>query len=815
MTVFVANALRAWLRRIAPARAAALCAVVVSVLFVPTVLRSQGIRGTVRSAAGSPVAAATVSVLNFSLTVTSDSSGAFTIDVPAGRYTLAVRAVGYAQALFRTTVGSGPAAPLDVVLRTQGQALPQQVVTADRREGSLLTAPAAVTTLDATEVRNSRTWGLEGLSGRIPNYLYQELGGPFQQIQSIRGIQVFSENPAIATYVDGVNALDILGNGFSLTDIESIEVLRGPQGTLYGRTAMGGVVNITTRKPTNRSEQFAEVTTGNLGLTRATLGFKAPLIANRLFLGVTGLSERRNGFLTNDTTGTALPLRSAAGARIGDENRLYGALRLQWLASDRVRTSLDIKAQENASDLSGFFVGAASDSAARANPNRLNLGRVGTHDHDVLNGALSVDVFGGPLKVSSITTYQRIGFRYADIESGGVYSSYFGGRLGTGTPPQEVWSQELRVSGGERGDRVRWIAGAYGFTQVGYEPTTNLAFLLNPVTDRWGVFRNKSDNVGLAVYGQATVALGNGFELVAGLRRDDERRSATFNGFGDATYLAGVETVSVPDTTVSGRYGAWSPKLALSKELSASSSVYASYSRGFRAGGVNAQRLPGGLAQTFDPEYSDNFEAGAKTRLLSDRVFVSASAFRVNWTDLQFFSVVGPSTFTRTNIGEARSQGIELEASALPHADVRIDAAAGLNSTEYIDFRYSRLASDFVTVINSDVSGNRLANAPSRTLYLAAEYTPAINATSRLLARGELRHVGDFFTDIQNDLAQPAFTLLNARVALQLSRSEVALWAQNLTGERYLDFGSPDTSFNRRSRISAPRTFGVTLSTRF
>lgn len=796
-------------------RAARAVIALIAVALLPSLLHAQGIRGNVRTATGAPIADAVVSVLNAATTATTAADGAFTLNVAPGTYTLAVRAAGYVDALATATVGSAGPVTIAVVLRARGQALPQVVVTAERREASLISAPVAVTTLDASEVRNSRSWGLEALSGRIPNYLYQELGGPFQQIQSIRGIQVFSENPAIATYVDGVNALDILGNGFSLTDIESIEVLRGPQGTLFGRTAMGGVVNITTRAPSNRTEQFAEFTTGNLGLQRGSLGFKAPLVTDRLFLGVTALSERRNGFLTNDTTGTFAPQPGALGARIGDEQRVYGALKLQWLPTDRVRAVLDLKAQENASDQSGFFVAAVSETAARNNPDRLNLPRVGSHDHDVFNGALSVDVYAGPVKLTSVSTYQRIRFRFADIESGGVFSSYFNGRIGAATPPQQVYSQELRASGGERGDRLRWVVGAYGFDQVGYEPTTNLGFLLNPITDTWAIFRNESRNNGLAVFGQATLALGRGVEVVAGLRRDDERREATFNGFGDASYTAGIETVTRPDTTVSGRYSAWTPKLAITKELGAASSVYASYTRGFRAGGVNAQRLPSGLSQTFEPEYSDNFEVGAKSRFFDDRVFVSATAFRVDWTDLQFFSVVGPSTVSRANVGDARSQGIELEVSALPHRDLRLDAAAGFNGTEYVDFTFSRLAPDFVTEIETDASGNRLSNAPSRTLFLAAEYTPALTATRRLLLRGELRQIGDFYTDVQNDLQQDAFTVLNGRVALQLPRAEVALWVQNLTDERYLDFGSPDTGFNRRSRISAPRTFGLTLSTRF
>ena len=123
--------------------------------------------------------------------------------------------------------------------------------------------PTAVTSISAKSVENSRLVNVTDLSGRVPNYLYQDLGVGFQAIQAIRGIQVFSENPAVSTYVDDVNSLDILAGGFAMTDIERIEVLRGPQSTLFGRNAMGGVVNIFTKKPSNKMSGFVELENGN------------------------------------------------------------------------------------------------------------------------------------------------------------------------------------------------------------------------------------------------------------------------------------------------------------------------------------------------------------------------------------------------------------------------------------------------------------------------------------------------------------------------------------------------------------------------
>ena len=134
-----------------------------------------------------------------------------------------------------------------IIDTTKTKQLEPVTVTANKREESIIKVNTSITSLSAKKLEDTRTWGLSGLSALVPNYNYQELGVSFQQIQAIRGIQVFSENPAVSTYIDDVNNLDILANSFAFTDIERIEVLRGPQGTLYGRNAMGGVINIITK----------------------------------------------------------------------------------------------------------------------------------------------------------------------------------------------------------------------------------------------------------------------------------------------------------------------------------------------------------------------------------------------------------------------------------------------------------------------------------------------------------------------------------------------------------------------------------------
>jgi len=778
-----------------------------------TTLLGQTITGTIKSNSGDPISYATISILNTSKATAADQEGKFALPLPIGKYKIQFTAVGFASKLQEIEVAEENS-PLEILLLESTDVLGEVVVTANKREEDLMRVASSISSLSDKKIEDTRTWGLGGLTALIPNYTYQELGVPFQQVQSIRGIQVFSENPAVSTYVDDVNSMDILANGFAFTDIERIEVLRGPQGTLFGRNAMGGVINIITKKPGNTATGFAEVGAGNLGLQRHSLGFKAPILKDKLFFGVNGLFQSQDGYWKNDTTGTGATNGLANGKTVGGEKNLYGNMFLKWLPSERLSLTLNLKGQKDWSNNTGFFVSQSDRDLALANPDKINLARVGEHERNIMNNSLVAKYYGSNLTLTSITAYQTIDLSFKDIDFPGFYHSFYQNEIGEKLPPQEVFSQEIRINSNIE-DRLSYTAGLYGFSQVGYEPSTNLAFESPFFPNTYAIFRNKANNFGYAGFGELNYQLTEKLKATAGLRYDYEKREATFNGFGDAVFSNGTFTQIKSDTTVSGDYSALTPKLALSYAANGRSTIYMTYTRGFRAGGVNAQKVPENVSQTFDPEFSNNYEIGYKTFSSSKKTSLTASAFLIQWKDLQFFNLVAPFTYARENVGDAQSLGIELELTTIPVKGLQVDGSLGINQTEYQSFDLTRVSFATGEEKTTSIGGNSLSNAPSHTAFLGTQYTLPMQNEWSLMIRGEIRSIGEYYTDIQNQILQPNYTLVNSRISVNHRNYSLALWGQNLTNERYLAFGNPDSSFGRNVRTSAPATFGITLSGKF
>lgn len=711
-------------------------------------------------------------------------------------------------------LGTATIASAQVNDSTKVQKLEEVIVTANKSEQKNIEVPVAVTSISAKSITNSRLVNFADLAGRVPNYLYQELGVSFQAIQSIRGIQVFSENPAVSTYIDDVNSLDILAGGFALTDIERIEVLRGPQSTLFGRNAMGGVVNIFTKKPTNKTTGFLELENGNFGLQRYSVGFKTPLIKNKLFFGANGLFQIKEGFMRNSIEGTTSTDTSLNGRRVGDEETTYGNVFLKWLVNSKLSLTANVKHQRDFSNASGYFVSQSNETIALETPTVINLTRIARHNRDLTNYSLTGKYEAKNFNLTSITSFQTISLSFKDVDFPGYYHSFYNNAIGEKLPPQEVLSQELRINSSNKESKLQYVAGLYGFKQVGYEPSTNLAFENAP--NDYTIFRNVANNKGYAAFGEVSYKVLEKLKVTAGARYDLEEREATFNGFGDATFVNGVFTIVNPDQSKSVKFNAFSPKAALQYSLTNKSNVYGTFTRGFRAGGVNAQVVPNGVRQDFDPEYSNNFEIGYKTAFWNNRVNFNVAGFMIDWKDVQFFNLVAPFTYARENVGDAYSKGIEIEANVIPVKGLQLDFSYSVNDAEYKDFTLSRV--NFVTgeEIITPIGGNKLSNAPKTTFFTAAEYSIQTSEKVNLIFRAEYRNVGGYYTDIQNTLYQPTYHVVNTRFGLSYSDYGLFLWTRNLTNEKYLAYGTPDTSFGGRSSIAAmPAQIGVTLSARF
>ncbi|SHE98977.1 iron complex outermembrane recepter protein [Arenibacter palladensis] len=779
---------------------------------------AQSINGTITNTKQESVPNTNISALNTGLGTVTDNNGKYTLPIKKGKYTLEISALGYATITKEISV-EDENMTVDISLSSSNEALDEVVVYAQKKEQNLQKVPVAITSLNAKRVEETRSWKLEDMVGIIPNYSYSELGVGFQQVQSIRGIQVFSENPAIATYVDGVNSLDIASGGFQFMDIERIEVLRGPQGTLYGRNALGGVVNITTKKPTNTQSVFYESSIGNLGLQRHGLGLKTPLINHKLFLGLGGQYQYRDGFLTNSNEDKVSTVLGSNGRRVGDEESFYGNLFLKWLPNELWDVTLNLKTQVDQSDASAFFVSVQDDKLALENPDNIFLGRVGEHGRNLLNTAMVTNYKSNKFKLSSVSAYQRVGIRFDDIDffslaGGQVFASYNDGQVGVFNRPQEVFSQEFRISSENKNDKLNYTAGTYYFNQTNYEPSTNSARIINERT--LDVLSSIGKNNGIAVFGEVNYSLSESLIVTTGLRYESENRKLVFSRFNDEN---GTVTFTSPRMEERGNYNALLPKFALAYRVDKNINLYARYTRGFRAGGINGNVLPESVSQSFDPEFSNNYELGYKSDWFNKRLRLNIAAFHIDWKDLQFFNSFGNLVFARTNVGDARSTGLEIEVMTILIKGLQLETGFGFNDSKYKDFVLSRdvlnVNTGTVETILYDVSGNQLSNAPKHTLFLATQYQFSLGKDFKFSLRGEFKNIGQQYSDIQNDLEIGDYNLFNTLISISNDNYSLSFWGRNLSDERFIQYGSADTSFGRSSRISAPRTYGMTLNLKF
>jgi Outer membrane receptor for ferrienterochelin and colicins len=261
---------------------------------------SQVITGTITNGKSQPIADAFIHLLNTNASTVSDAQGNYSFQhIAAGTYNVSVSAVGYADKNEEVVVSTS-GANLNIQLTDAMVQLDAVVVTAQKKEESLQNIPLSISAVSSKQVQQYRLWNSKELTAIVPN-LYSNNSGDDRNVTSIRGIVTTSYDPAVATYIDGVNQFSLDTYISNLNDIERIEILRGPQGTLYGRNAMGGVVNIITKQPNNATTGFVELNIGNHGEERYSAGIRLPVIKNKLFFGASAMFNKRMVFIPTNS----------------------------------------------------------------------------------------------------------------------------------------------------------------------------------------------------------------------------------------------------------------------------------------------------------------------------------------------------------------------------------------------------------------------------------------------------------------------------------------------------------------------------------
>lgn len=767
---------------------------------------ASGLRGRVLTSGSVPVPAASVRLLNTNIGVLSAKDGSFVLpDVTAGNYVLEISARGFATILRNLSISSASGA-VDIVMKESALQLDEVTVSAQKREEAVQSIPASISTFSAKKVEQYRLWNSRDLTGIVPN-LFSGDPGDARNVTSVRGITSSSYDPAVATYIDGVNQFGLDTYIAQLIDVERIEVLRGPQGTLYGRNALGGVINIITRQPASYPTGYAEVNLGNYGQQRYTAGIQAPLIKDKLFLSVAEVFDKRQGFYTNDFYNN----------RFDDQQSVTGNYSLRFQPNSAWQFTGNFKHQFNRNN--GAFPLVSDQQSAFANPFHLSQNATAKMIDNTVNASFSINHKSQSVQFSAQTAYQQ-NHRYYDQPLDGDFSPIDGASVvnnyGKRWNNIKVLTQEIRFSSPvNSGSALSWTAGAYGFYQ--YNPVKqgthfgkDAALLGSPDSLYTIIGTSTGKNFGASAFGQVNYSLTPKVVLTAGLRYDYEHKRQQVLGEyqPDASPVPVFETRS--DTSSTANFSAFSPKIAVDYLLNASQHVYASYSRGFRAGGLTQLSSDPSVPPLFpyDPEFSNNFEVGSKNVLLDGKIFANLSLFLTSVSNVQVPTLVLPDAVVITrNAGKLTSRGVEIELSANPGAGFQIEWNGGYNKSTY---NVLKLAQNGQV---NDLGGKRQIFTPDMTSMLAAQFNKPINRrkTLSLLIRQEWYYFGSHYFDLANQIRQAPYQLTNSRFGFSYKSVDLMFWGRNLTDKKYIsyayDFGAV--------HLANPRTVGVTLKTRF
>ena len=675
------------------------------------------------------------------------------------------------------------------------------LVTAQKRTELLQKAPIAVSTFNSNQINAYRIWNTKDISGIIPN-VYSADPGDGRDVTAIRGIATTSYDPSTAVYIDGVNQFNLDTYLPNLFDVERIEVLRGPQGSLYGRNAMGGVINIITKQPTNYSSGSAELSLGNYGQKRMNLNIKTPIIKDKLFFGASGLYDARDGYYQNQYN--QLPYDRQRG--ISGNYFLKYIVNKQWTINFNTKH----RDQEN----KGAFPLVFGVEEAFKNPFILNQNATTTMIDKTINSSLSILYNGNTYQFSAQTAYQK-NYRYYTNPIDGDFSPINAitvvNNYGKDWNQITAWTQDLKLNS-VNNQSLKWTIGAYLFSQNA--PTKQGtyfgadAYLMGIENSNFTLINSTSiQRKGIALYGQATYAISTKLNATAGIRRDFETIQQSVAGsllMGDNKTI--YETQPLINRTTN--FGALSPKLGLDYQFSSTQMAFINYSKGFRPGGLSP--LSSDPSQPplirYKPEYSNNIELGIKNTLFHNHARLNLTIFYTRLVDAQVPTLLLPDAITIIqNRGKLNSKGIELEFTAKANTHLSIDYNAGITDAKFETLEIAQNGS------SSIFNGNKQIFTPDLVSNLALQYDQKIKNNLTAFVRTEWKYIGNTYFDLANSIKQNPYSIFNASVGINMGNLNMKYWSRNLMNQKYIayayDFGA--------IHLGDPVTNGFSIALKF
>jgi iron complex outermembrane receptor protein len=770
------------------------------------------------------------------------------------------RSVGSARRMLLAGALLFPAVPATAQTASEDQpeGVQEIVVTARRVAENLQTTGASITAFTSDKLEALNINSASDIAKFTPNLEFKTRGGAASQglAIKIRGIGVsdvdfLASDPSVAVYIDGIFQARAFGPQFELFDLERVEVLRGPQGTLYGKNSLGGAVNIVTRKPDGKANAAVDATLGNYGRLNFSGRGSTVLIDDKLFASIAVVSHTREGFYRNQV---------ASGLDPANENlqAVRGALR--WVPSSSVTVDLTADYSRQRQHGQGFFAVAISPGGLASNaliaagfkpadyvvglnpsPGRLRNGAAldygaGTGNFLPPNrGARGRSLDNANFRGVSLTIATDLSptTTLRSFSSYRVFDRFLSHDV-DGTPAQIIdqiksdkgnqLTQEIQLNTQMFDDKINLVLGGFVLHEdlsedqsntfvLGLANTTPALRAISPHTLR------EYENLSVAGFGHAIVNLSDALRVTAGIRYSWERKKAFYRS-------GQLQTEGVFQTLVARKtrsFESITPKLGVEYELNHNLFTYATISKGYASGGF-APRINTAAAgiESYDPESLWSYEVGAKATLFDRKLRFNVAAFRMDYDNIvvQSFGAAPAGTaigfFTR-NAGKARVQGIEVDFEFRPIHSLTISGGLGLLRQKFLDF-------------GIDANGNPIDpkvahffDAPAQSASAAFEYTvPLDERSGTLTVGGDWSYRGRNYFDNSNSpvSSQDPYSLFGARISYKLpnGKTSLSLFGENLSNKVYAvrtinllasGFGMAGALFG------PPRTWGIKVGQKF
>jgi len=672
------------------------------------------------------------------------------------------------------------------------------IVTATRREADLQSVPLSVYVVTDEALARLGAMNFADYAGTVPGLTFTDSGAGGEN-QTIRGISTniwFNENSTTALYLDEVSITNAGGVGGPynpdpmLVDINRIEVLRGPQGTLFGATAMGGAIRIITNEPNlSKTEGFvdAAISSTKHGSTGYELHgmFNMPLNDGRA--GVRAVAYHRAGGGYVDNLGN--------GQKDVNDNEISGArLTGKLLLSDRATLTGRFVYQDRKSD------GTDMEEPDDGPRNQSRLTEPNEDEWAIIDLGLNVDLDWGSL-VTSTSFLDRTIDTQADLS--GLLDLFFG----VSNPLRVVnnenideFVQEIRVlSSGE--NRLNWLAGVFyqhqdqefnqDFPSPGFDALTGGLASMFGSPDNLFVVRSRSRLEQLALYGELSSQLTDRVEVTAGARWFDIDRDFRANNVGLMWSGGPSESGSAGESGVT-------PKFSVNFAANDNLTLYGTAAEGFRPGGINPPEVfstPGCVAElqalgftefpvSYDSDSLWSYEIGAKSRLYDGRMNLNVAAYHINWSDMQTSKFLNCGAGFIENVGDAKSDGVEFELVSHPSDSIDIILAASYNEAE-LDKDVPNLGG---------VAGDRIPGVPRFTANAGISHFFTLFGDQDAFIHADYQYVGSSFNEFGQAVRQelPSYDLVNFRVGVHTQHWSTAVFLNNVFDERGLLFARSD-----------------------